>query len=128
MRYDRLYVYEGCSKHGIKIGVSRGDTLGRRLAGVRARCPSSKQFAKTWDLDNAEQIEQCVIGILASSYRTVPPGEEWFHVSLREMFDAVGFAQELYARRHDVPRRYRTVCGHVWEANADGSPIGAIQD
>jgi hypothetical protein len=114
-QYDRLYVYEGCSRHGAKIGISRAKTLERRLVGVRARCRASERFARVWELPNAHQIEQCVIGILGQSGRMVPPGEEWFLVSVREMIDAVGFALELYDPDRNRPRRYRMQCGHVWQ-------------
>ena len=124
-RHDCLYVFEGCSKHGVKIGVSSSSArnLNWRLHGCRRRCQASKQFAKTWQLDNAYQIEQCVISVLAMSDRNAGKGEEWFHVSLEEMIAAVGFAQELYSPERDRPRRYRMVSGHVWEVDADGNRL-----
>ncbi len=115
-QYDRLYIYEGCSTHGVKIGISRAKTLARRLVGIHVRCRANAQFAKVWELPNAHQIEQCVIGILQQSGRQVPPGEEWFHVSCEEMIDAVGFAFELYDPDRNRPRRYRMICGHVSKA------------
>ena len=90
--HDQLYMYEGCSKHGVKIGVSRKNRLGGRLTWARRRCPASDKFAKVWELANAYEIEQTVICILSMSDRNARPGEEWFHASCAEMIDAVGFA------------------------------------
>jgi hypothetical protein len=113
--HDRLYLYEGCSKHGCKIGIARERSLAGRLMHVRRRCPHSKQFAMTWALPNAFEIEQSVITILGMSGRHAPPGEEWFCVPREEMIDAVGFAMELHDPDRNRPRRYRMVCGHVWQ-------------
>ncbi len=115
--HDRLYLYEGCSKHGCKIGIARERSIAGRLQGCRNRCRKSAQFAKVWELGNAFDIEQTVIGILAMSGRTAPPGEEWFHVPREEMIDAVGFALELRDPDRNRPRRYRMVCGHVSKAS-----------
>lgn len=112
---DRLYVYKGCSKHGVKIGISRERGLSGRLMGLRHRCPASKEFAKVWELPNAFDIEQAVIGTLATSGRTVPPGEEWFSVSVYEMLTAVAFFLDMYGPRVE-PRLYRVVCGRFSEA------------
>lgn len=109
-----LYLYEGCRKHGCKIGVATKRSLAGRLVSCRRRCPASPEFAHVWELPNANQIEQFVVGHF--SERRAPPGEEWFHVLREEMIDCVGFALETYHHdRYNRPRRYRTWCGHVWQ-------------
>lgn len=113
--YSTLYVYEGCAEHGVKIGVCREGGLPGRLAGARCACAHSSQFAQTWQLPNAYQIEQTVISVLSQSDRRSGFGEEWFLVELQEMLAAVGFAMELYSPNRDAPRKYRMVCGHVSE-------------
>lgn len=113
---DRLYLYEGCSKHGCKIGIARERSLAGRLIYARRRCPNAQQFAKTWALPNAFEIEQTVISILNMSGRHLPPGEEWFCVPREEMIDAVGFALELHDPDRSRPRRYRMLSGFVSKA------------
>lgn len=111
-----LYVYEGCSKHGCKVGVGTARSLAGRLIGCRRRCKQSAAFAQVWELPNANAVEQVVIGVLESSDRCAPPGEEWFHVQRDEMLDAVGFAMELLDPDKSQPRHYRMRCGFVTKA------------
>jgi hypothetical protein len=112
--HDLLYVFEGCSKHGCKVGVSSARSLKWRIASARGRCQSLR-VAKTWNLSNAFQIEQAVITVLSMSDRRAW-GEEWFHVSCDEMLDAVGFAMQVHD--HSLPQVYRMVCGHVSKIEA----------
>jgi len=111
---NRLYIYEGCSKHGVKIGISSAKKLSGRLAGLHRRCPASTGFAKVWELPNAFRIEQAVINTMSTSGRNIPPGEEWFDVTVSEMEMAVKFFLELYGPR-DAPRRYGVKSGHFFE-------------
>ena len=111
-----LYLYEGCSKHGCKIGVATARSLSGRLQFCRRRCGAAREFSRVWELANANAVEQVVIELLTSSGRTAPPGVEWFHVPREEMVDAVGFAIELLARDHSRPRQYRTLGGFVSKA------------
>lgn len=113
-----LYLYEGCSKHGCKIGVSYEHGLVGRLTNCRRVCRSSSgRFAKTWRLPNAYQIEQFIVGIF--SERRAGVGEEWFHVSRAEMLDAVDFALDWHSPDYrERPRRFRIMDGHVSRAEA----------
>ena len=118
-RFDRLYVYEGCKNHGVKVGVTSANGLSRRIIGLRSRCPASRQFAKVWELPNAYEIEQFVIGTLAVSERTAGDGEEWFNISLDEMLVAIEFALDWHSPDYrSRPRRFRVMCGHVTRAEA----------
>jgi hypothetical protein len=113
-----LYLYEGCSKHGCKIGVCYEHGLDGRLKNCRNVCKSSSgQFVKTWRLANAYQIEQFVVQIF--SERRAGRGEEWFAVPLAEMLDAVDFALDWHSPDYrERPRRFRIVCGHISRAEA----------
>lgn len=108
-----LYLYEGCSKHGCKIGVSYERGLPGRLANCRNICKSSSgQFVKTWRLPNAYQIEQFLV--LLFSERRAGRGREWFTVSRDEMLAAVDFAFDWHSPDHNKrPRRFRVMCGHI---------------
>lgn len=115
-RHTHLYVYEGCSKHGCKVGIANKRSLEWRLRRCRGNCRQSTQFARVWELPNAFKVEQHVIGLLASSGRLAGPGEEWFHVECGEMIDAVEFVLEVMNPDQSQPRRYRTICGHILPA------------
>ena len=68
-RHTHLYIYEGCSKHGCKIGIAKSKSLEGRLMQCRRNCRQSTQFVYVWELPNAFRVEQTVIGLLGSSGR-----------------------------------------------------------
>lgn len=119
-----LYVYEGCERHGCKIGVSRTPQAAVRLAGARRTCQHSTAFAKVWPLLDAYQLEQSFIAVFNS--RRVPrQGREWFHMPLKEMLVGIDFIREniLTPVAQRGPRRHRLICGYIYEVDEDGNRL-----
>lgn len=113
-RFRWLYVYQGCAKHGCKIGVSHEHGLANRLHYCRVRCPRSTEFARTFRLDNAYEIEQRLISTLDA--RKIGPGREWFDISVDELLIGIEFMRDLLAPSRSPIRRYRVVAGHFLHA------------
>lgn len=116
-----LYVYEGCEKHGCKIGVTT-DPEGR-IKGIRSRCQKSHQFAHLEKFPEAFEIEQAFV-LLFNERRASRRHEEWFHMPLEEMMVGIEWIRENRGPVHlRPPRRHRYICGHVYRVNEDGNRL-----
>jgi hypothetical protein len=102
-----LYLYEGCEKHGVKVGCTVENGLPGRLQYARRTCRARDDFAEKWHLPgSAYAIEQMVIDAMWPK-QVGQKRSEWFLASIQEVRAAVERAIEFRQRNPGYPSPWR---------------------